>query len=41
MSIIKVLSETVGKARELLGGEEAEETAKFVLSVDKFLTALT
>jgi hypothetical protein len=36
----QVLSETVGKALELVGGEEAKETANFILRVDKFFDCL-
>lgn len=37
---IQVLSETVGKALQQNGGEEASETAKFILLVDKFFDCL-
>lgn len=33
---MQVLSESVGKALQLTGGPEAEETAKFVMLFDKF-----
>ena len=36
----QVLSESVGKAVMLVGGPEAQETAKFVLMFDKFFDAL-
>ena len=38
MSIIvqQVLSESVSKALVLTGGQEAQETAKFVALIDKF-----
>ena len=36
----QALSESVSKALELTGGEEASETARFVGMVDKFFDAL-
>ena len=40
MCLSQVLSETVSKALELTGGEEAKETAKFVGMFDKFFDCL-
>ena len=37
---LQVLSDSVSKALQLTGGEEASETAKFVGMVDKFFDAL-
>ena len=37
---LQVLSESVGKALTLVGGPEAQETAKFVLMFDRFFDAL-
>ncbi len=36
----QVLSESVSKALELTGGEEASETARFIGMVDKFFDAV-
>ena len=38
--IMQVLSESVGKAIQLTGGPEAQETSRFVLMFDKFFDAL-
>ena len=38
--MVQVLSESVGKALQLTGGPEVQETAKFVLMFDKFFDAL-
>lgn len=35
-----MLSESVSKALQLTGGEDAEETAKFVMMFDKFFDCL-
>ena len=35
-----MLSESVGKALQLFGGEEASETAKFALMFDRFFDCL-
>ena len=37
---IKVLSESVSKAVELIGGVEAAETTKFLIMFDKFFDCL-
>ena len=38
--LMQVLSESVGKALQLTGGPDAQETARFVLMFDKFFDAL-
>ena len=38
--LLQVLSQTVSKALELTGGDEAKETAKFVDLFDKFFDCL-
>ena len=38
--IIKLLSESVSKAVELIGGAEASETARFLLMFDKLFDSL-
>ena len=37
---LQVLSESVSKALQLTGGSKVEETAQFVLMMDKFLDSL-
>ena len=39
-SLIQVLSESVSKPLTLSGGDEAEETAHFILMMDKFFDCL-
>ena len=38
--VIQVLSESVSKALQLTGGEEASETARFVGMMDRFFDAV-
>lgn len=38
--IVQVLSQSVGKAIQLTGGREAQETSRFVIVFDKFFDAL-
>ena len=38
--LMQVLSESVGKALQLMGGPEVQETARFILMFDKFFDAL-